>query len=74
MELTPTLCKNILKKIILTGKGRSNNPGDVCVEFVDRSKEYFSVTTTSADRLKNIGWSASIELEEGLEKTIKSHM
>ena len=50
-----------IKKIILTGKGRSNNSRDVCVEFVDRSKEYFSVKTTSADRLKNIGWSKYIK-------------
>jgi hypothetical protein len=50
-----------IKKITLTGKGRSNNPGDVCVEFVDRSKEYFSIKTTSADRLKNVGWSKYIK-------------
>jgi len=51
-----------IKKITLTGKGRSNNPGDVCVEFFDSaSKEYFSIKTTSADRLKNVGWSKYIK-------------
>lgn len=46
-----------ITKIVLSGKGKGDNPSDVHVELNNGEKIYFSVKTTTKDRTKNPGWS-----------------
>ena len=63
-----------LKDIILLLQNKINSKSIINFNSNLNKKNLSKYIVGNNEKLKNIGWSASIELEEGLEKTIKSHM